>query len=91
MLEDRVEVINGLGLHARAAAKLVKLALKFRSRIMLTNLERTEEANAKSILSLLSLAASVGTVLIVTVDGEDEASAMSAVKEIFEKGFGEEK
>ena len=89
MLEETVKVVNQLGLHARAAAKLVRLAAGFSSRIMITRPDRNVEANAKSILSVLTLAASIGTELTVRVEGTDESQALQAVTGIFESGFGE--
>ena len=89
MLEERIRVINRLGLHARAAAKLVRLAGKFNSRIELIRENENAEANAKSILSLLALAAAAGTELVIRVDGEDEVEAFTAINELFDSGFGE--
>jgi phosphotransferase system HPr (HPr) family protein len=89
MLEARVEVLNSLGLHARAAAHLVRTASKFQSKIILTRLDNAVMANAKSILSVLTLAASAGTTLILNAEGHDEASAFDAIQELFGNGFGE--
>ncbi len=89
MSETEVKIINQLGLHARAAAQLVRLAGNFQSRIKLRRSDNGNSADAKSILSVLTLAAPKGTVLIVEVDGEDEQKALNAVKEIFVNGFGE--
>jgi len=89
MLEGSIKVINPLGLHARAAAQLVKLANGFRSRIILKRLDKSADADANSILSLLTLAASSGTMLHLTAEGEDEREAYDSVVDIFNKGFGE--
>jgi phosphocarrier protein HPr len=89
MPEANIKIINQLGLHARAAAKLVRLAGTFKSRVTLMRLDNNVVADAKSILSVLTLAASKGTVLQLTVEGADEQKAFDAVKEIFVKGFGE--
>ena len=89
MLERRVEVINELGLHARAAAQLVRLARKFSSRITLTREDNGDSANAKSILSLLYLAAAKGVMITLTVEGDDEGDAINAVESLFLEGFGE--
>jgi len=89
MLEGTVKVINPLGLHARAAGKLVKLAGRFESSIILARADVDKNANAKSILNVLGLAASIGTVLDVTVNGEDETGAFEAVTDLFMSGFGE--
>ncbi len=89
MLEARVTVINELGLHARAAAQLVRMARKFSSRIMLTRADNGDSANAKSILSLLYLAAAKGVEITLTVEGADEKEAIDAVQRLFVDGFGE--
>jgi phosphocarrier protein HPr len=89
MLEDKVQIVNQLGLHARAAAQLVHLANTFNSSIKLQRSDNRGVADAKSILSVLTLAATLGTQLLVTVEGPDEKQALAAIKEIFQKGFGE--
>lgn len=89
MLEGGVKVINQLGLHARAAAKLVRSAGSFQSRILLLRPDRNAEANAKSILNILALAASIGTELQLRVDGPDEEAAFESISHLFESGFGE--
>jgi phosphocarrier protein HPr len=89
MLETTVKIINPLGLHARAAAQLVRLAGKFKSRIKLARLDNQVMADAKSILSVLTLAAARGTELKLDVEGEDETEAITAIEEIFQDGFGE--
>ena len=89
MLESRIKVGNALGLHARAAAQLVRLAEKFQSRIQLRRTDNLNVADAKSILSVLTLAASKGIEIEIEVEGEDEVEALNAIVEIFVKGFGE--
>ena len=89
MLERTVKVINPLGVHARAAAQLVRLAGTFKSSITIRRTDSEASANAKSILSVLALAAAIGTALRIEVTGDDEQEALSAVAEMFEKGFGE--
>lgn len=89
MHEASVSVINPLGLHARAAAKLVRVASSFVSRITLTDSRRELTADAKSILSVLTLSASVGTVLSIKAEGVDESEAILAVSNVFSDGFGE--
>ena len=89
MLETTVKIINPLGLHARAAAQLVRLAAKFKSRIKMTRLDNAVTADAKSILSVLTLAAAHGTELILSVEGADETEALASVEEIIRDGFGE--
>jgi phosphotransferase system HPr (HPr) family protein len=89
MLEASLKVLNPLGLHARAAAQLVRLANGFKSRILLARMDTNAFADAKSILSILTLAAAMGTILSVKVEGEDAEDAMAAVQELFMHGFGE--
>ena len=89
MLEGCVTVVNELGLQARAAAQLVRLAGKYRSLITLRREDTGAFANAKSILSVLALAAAIGTTLKLEVDGGDEADAFAAISEVFANGFGE--
>lgn len=91
MLEKRVVIVNRLGLHARAAAKLVRTASVYTSGVRLERVDGGAVADAKSILSVLLLAASRGTELRLTVEGADEAEAMSAVCNLIENGFGEER
>lgn len=89
MIETDVKIVNQLGLHARAAAQLVRLASSFQSKINLERKDNTAAANAKSILSVLTLAASKGTELKLIVEGVDEKKAFTAVKKIFVNGFSE--
>jgi len=89
MLEQTVTLVNPLGLHARAAAKLVRCSAQFRSSIILHNPKANATANAKSILSLLALAASFGVTLDLTIEGADEQDAADAIAQIFATGFGE--
>ncbi len=89
MLEAKLTIKNPLGLHARAAAQLVKLASTFKSRIIVSRLDSSNFADAKSILSLLTLAASQGTEIDLQVAGADEDVAFRAVSELFSNGFGE--
>lgn len=89
MLETTVKITNPLGLHARAAAQLVRLAGTFRSRIIITRRDNNVMADANSILSVLTLAAAKGTELVLSVDGDDEQEALDAIAGIFKIGFGE--
>ena len=89
MLESRVTVDNRLGLHARAAAQLVKVSGKFSSRISLIREDNSWVADAKSILGILTISASNGTPLVIQVDGEDELLALEAVLKLFSARFGE--
>jgi len=89
MLDRTVTVINPLGLHARAAAQLVRLAHTFACSITLKRDDTGIEADAKSILNLLYIAASKGVTLHIITDGADEADAMAAIEQLFITGFGE--
>ncbi len=89
MLDAQVKVINPLGLHARAAAQLVRLVGKFKSSVKLKRDDNNVIADAKSILSVLTLAAAQGTKLKIEVEGADEQKALQAVEKIFSNGFGE--
>ena len=89
MIERHLVVINRLGLHARAAALLVRTAGAFQSALRVERADGTAAADAKSILSVLMLAASRGTELLVRAEGADEAEAIAAVCELFAGGFGE--
>ncbi|MCI0573890.1 MAG: HPr family phosphocarrier protein [Myxococcaceae bacterium] len=80
--------MNRLGLHARAAARFVQVANRFRSRITLGR--QGKVMDGKSILGILLLAASQGTVLEVSAEGEDEEAAVQALVALVEGGFGEE-
>ena len=87
MTREQVTITNKLGLHARAAAKLVHTASAFESEIYVgTN---HEEVNAKSILGILTLAATKGTPLMVRADGADEKAAVEAIVALFADKFGE--
>lgn len=89
MIKGTVQVVNQLGLHARAAAQVVKAAGRFTSAIMIIREDKAVYADAKSILSLLTLAASKGVELAIEVDGNDEEAAFAEMKSLFENGFGE--
>jgi phosphocarrier protein HPr len=89
MVEERVRVTNRLGLHARAAALLVRTANSFQSMLRLERLDGSASADAKSILSVLMLAASRGTELRLAAEGADEREAASALCQLFASGFGE--
>jgi len=89
MVERRLRINNPLGLHARAAAQLVRMAGRFRCLIALSRDDSGVSANAKSILSVLHLAAGYGVAVTITAVGEDEDEAMAAIEELFLVGFGE--
>jgi len=88
MIERELEIINRLGLHARAAAKLVHVTGNYTSQVKLH--KDGEEVDAKSILGVLLLAASQGTRIVVRCDGEDEQEAMQAITELIANRFDEE-
>ena len=90
MKERKVTISNRLGLHARAAARLVRRATQFTSQITLEREDTGNAADGKSILSVLLLAASRGTCLIIRADGDDEQRAVDAIVELVEQKFGEE-
>lgn len=88
MTRRDVRISNRLGLHARAAARFVHTANRFRSRISAMRDGRTMDG--KSILGILLLAASQGSTLTLEADGEDEVEALEALVRLVEGGFGEE-
>ena len=87
MISREVEIVNRLGLHARAAAKFVHLAARFESNILVAR--DSQEVNGKSILGLLLLAATSGTQLRISADGTDENEAIAALSEFVSKRFEE--
>ena len=87
MQQRDITIINKLGLHARAAAKLVGLATQFKSEIKL--LKNNTEVNGKSILGVMMLAASKGTQLSLIADGADEDAALDALQDLIERRFDE--
>ena len=85
--ERRFLIVNSLGLHARAAAQLVQVANRFRSDI---HVEKDGmEVNGKSIMGVLTLAATKGAEISVSIEGEDAEQAMLALAKVIESGFGE--
>lgn len=87
MQQATLSIVNRLGLHARAASKLVNLAKRFRSEIQLEH--GSAKADAKSIMSVMLLAAPFGSEVTVTVTGPDEAEAFEAVRTLISDRFGE--
>ena len=83
-----LKIVNRLGLHARAAAKLVRLASRFESDIILRS--GPEEADAKSIMAVLMLAATEGTDLEVDVRGGDAEQALDSIRALIAERFGED-
>ena len=88
MTEKIVKVINSLGIHARPASLVVQTAIKFKSSIQL--IKDGAGADAKSIMSVMMLAAAQGSSVTVRAEGEDEAEAVEAVIKLFELKFNEE-
>jgi phosphotransferase system HPr (HPr) family protein len=87
MTRGLLTIVNPLGLHARPAAKLVDCAARYTSEIRLTHQGQT--IDAKSIMSVLMLAAPCGATLEVTADGDDGQAALDALAALFSTGFGE--
>lgn len=88
MIEKRVTIINKLGLHARAASRFVTVASGFASEIQLA--KNGQVINGKSIMGVMMLAASQGTVLEMSVSGEDEAEAAAQLERLILERFGED-
>jgi len=87
VISKEIEIQNKLGLHARAAAKLVHMAARFKSDIKVC--KGREEVDAKSILGILLLAAGPGTRIRVTANGEDEGEAVSSIEQLIDSRFDE--
>ena len=87
MIETEITIINKLGLHARAAAKLASTAGRFSCAIKTGRSEKL--VDAKSVMSLMLLAASQGTILSFMFDGGDEVHAHQAVRQLIDDKFGE--
>lgn len=87
MISREIEIINRLGLHARAAAKLVQTAARFKSEIKVK--KGDEEADGKSILGVLLLAAGKGTMITLTAEGADEQEAVDAIEQLIRNRFDE--
>jgi phosphocarrier protein len=88
MIEQKVTIINRAGVHARPAAVLVQAAKDYTSNIFFE--KGTDRINAKSIMGILTLAATYGTELKVVAEGEDEEAAVEAIVRLFESKFEEE-
>jgi phosphocarrier protein len=87
VLEKNIDIINKLGLHARAASKLTTLCASFKSKIVFH--KGSQKADGKSIMSLMLLAAGCGSSLQVQCDGMDENEALQAITQLFADRFGE--
>ena len=89
MIIKELKILNNLGLHARAAAKVVSTANKYESKIMFVKDDKN--ADARSIMKLLMLSASKGSYISVKIDGADQSDAMNSIEKLFENKFDEEK
>ena len=87
MLKEKIEILNRLGLHARASAKLTQLAGEYQSEIWLSR--NGKRVNAKSIMGVMMLAAAKGALLDLEVNGSDEDKAIVAIKNLVLDLFGE--
>ena len=87
MIKKKITIINKLGVHARAAIKLVNTASRFSSEILITFNHKT--MNAKSVMNVMVLAAAKGAVLEVSTEGSDEQAAMDAVEQLINNRFDE--
>ena len=88
MITKDLQVLNKLGLHARAAAKLVFIANKFVSDITLVKDDK--QADARSIMKILMLSASRDSIIHITVEGNDEIQAMNSIEKLFQDKFDED-
>ena len=89
MITKKLTILNKLGLHARAAAKVVSTANEFESTIIIT--KDKKNADARSIMRLLMLSASQGSRISVEVDGADQKDAMKSIERLFNNKFNEQK
>ncbi|MDZ5460363.1 HPr family phosphocarrier protein [Azohydromonas lata] len=87
MIQNTLTISNKLGLHARASAKLTKLAASFKSEVFLTRNGR--RVNAKSIMGVMMLAAGLGAQVELEAEGPDEQAAADAIKALVDDKFGE--
>jgi phosphocarrier protein len=87
MIEQEIEIVNKLGLHARASAKLTQLAAKFKSEVWMTRNKR--RVNAKSIMGVMMLAAGKGAKVTLEIDGPDEIACFDALTLLVRDKFGE--
>jgi phosphocarrier protein HPr len=87
MQQRDIEIVNKLGLHARASAKLTQLAGQFTAEVWISREGR--KVNAKSIMGVMMLAAAKGSIVAIETDGPDEAEAMTALARLINDKFGE--
>ena len=88
MIEREATIVNPLGLHARPAAELVKLATRFDANVEIV--KDTVAVNAKSIMGVMMLAAEAGSIVTFRADGNDAEAAVAALTSLVQEGFGEE-
>ena len=88
MITKELQVLNKLGLHARAAAKLVFIANKFVSDITLV--KDNKQADARSIMKILMLSASKDSIINISIEGKDEIQAMNSIEKLFHNKFDED-
>ena len=87
MITKDIEIINKLGLHARASAKLTQLAAKYQSEVWMTRNQR--RVNAKSIMGVMMLAAGKGSLVTLEAEGPDEQECFEALSQLIDARFGE--
>jgi len=87
MIKESIEIINKLGLHARASTKFTQTASQFKSEVWVEKNGR--RVNAKSIMGVMMLAAAKGTIIQIEANGEDEVAAIEAIKALINNYFGE--
>ncbi len=87
MLEKKIKIINKLGLHARASMKLVNLAARYQSKILIRY--NLREVDAKSIMNVMVLAVSHDSIIELITSGDDEKEAMEAIEKLINDRFGE--
>jgi phosphocarrier protein len=88
VISEDVTIVNALGLHARAAARFVQLAGRFRSKVRVSRDGR--QVDGKSIMGILLLAAAKGAVVTISADGIDEVDALQSLAALVRTGFGED-
>jgi phosphocarrier protein HPr len=87
MIQKEIEIVNKLGLHARASAKLTQLAAKFQSEVWMAR--NKKRVNAKSIMGVMMLAAGKGSTIMLEAEGPDEQECFAALAELIQNKFGE--
>ena len=87
MIEKTIKIVNNAGLHTRPAATIVKLASKYKCEFFIS--KDGLNINGKSIIGVMTLAAEMGSELLLTFDGEDEKDASEEISDYFNRGFDE--